>query len=97
MTKKDYILIADALKNARLANFQELVYERDACNEPIVVKTAVNIVGHLMIMFKKDNPAFNTMRFFKYLNESNQAEKDYLNEDSFLLQPVDKKKKKKTK
>ena len=56
MTKKDYIAIANAIKNTIQNNWDEgsLPFER-------------KLIIQLCILFKKDNPSFDEDKFISYI------------------------------
>lgn len=62
MTKKDYILIANSIKNAQ----DSLLY---ASTNPGETKRSIEIVSKILSMsLQNDNPLFNTDKFLKACN-----------------------------
>jgi len=63
MTKKDYILIADAIK----LTFEQI--KSDKINPTLTADEAVQyLIAQLIPRFAKDNPRFDAQRFAKYIN-----------------------------
>jgi hypothetical protein len=70
MTKKDYIAIANALKDAK----NSLMYATVNAGE---TKRSLDIVSeYIAKVFKIDNVNFDRVRFFEYL-EGNKRYKDF--------------------
>ena len=66
MTKKDYVLIADSIvKVIRTVNANV----RDACDRAVASRVLHEVIGVISGNLRKNNPLFDSNRFFNYIKE----------------------------